>query len=235
MNRSLFVALALIAQASVHANAQTTVGNTGSLVPPVIDPQVIAALFDPVFRVQEIVDLTEDASLPREGWRPDDSTAPRPVVRVPAIPGYGHAIPLPGAAVQPDTGTHYKIVVDVTTAAATPDQPVPGLSQIAKLINLYTQAGVPRNHLTIVAVVHGAAVTAVLDSAHYHAVADRTNPNLNLIHQLQGAGVTLYVCGQSLVTQKYDATWVAPGVVTALSALTVLPTYQLNGYALLPY
>lgn len=236
MHRTLLIALAMTA---ARANAQDANPRSSPLAAPPVDMRVVTATLERIWRTQSEMQIAFDDVPPRRGIYATkssaDSTTQTPNQHLPPISGYGSTVPLPEAAVQPDTTVQYKIVVDVTTAATKPDQPAPGLNQIAKLINLYGRSGVPRNHLDIVAVVHGPAVNAVLDSAHYQAVTHVENPNLNLIHQLRTVGVTVYVCGQSLVAQKYDPTWLAPGVVTALSALTVVSTYQLKGYALLPY
>ena len=45
----------------------------------------------------------------------------------------------------------------------------------------------------------------------------------------------MYVCGQALAEHHIAQTEVNPRVTIALSALTVLPTYQLKGYALMPF
>ncbi|HET7321530.1 MAG TPA: DsrE family protein [Longimicrobiaceae bacterium] len=150
----------------------------------------------------------------------------------PVIQGHGGAIAIPDAAVQPRKDLEYKVVFDVTGGAPKPDEANPGLEHIARFLNVYALAGIPPQKLKLVAVLSGPATPAVLDDAHYRARFDVANPNLDLIDQLTKAGVKLYVCGQALAGMHLDPAWVDPDVTRALSALTVVPTYQMEGYAL---
>lgn len=152
----------------------------------------------------------------------------------PVIKEYGKVHPLPQAAVQPSPKREYKILFSITKAAEAPDQVNPGLEHIARLINVFALAKVPMNKLKIVAVLHGPATSAALDDAHYRDKHHSANPNTKLIDALNRAGVTLYVCGQALAHNGFEPGWVEPKVTVALAALTVLPVYQLDGYALIP-
>ena len=60
------------------------------------------------------------------------------------------------------------------------------------------------------------------------------NPNLDLLHQLHEAGVEIYVCGQSLVSQGQRPEEVAVFVDVAVSALTSLVNLQADGYSYIP-
>jgi len=48
-------------------------------------------------------------------------------------------------------------------------------------------------------------------------------------------GVKIAVCSQSMFKRKIMPEELAPGLEMATSALTVLTTYQLKGYALLKF
>lgn len=150
----------------------------------------------------------------------------------PVIKGYGGVVPIPDAAVQPRKDLEYKVVFDVTAGTQKPDEVNPGLDRIARFINVYASAGIPPRRLKLVAVLTGPATPAVLDDAHYRARFGVANPNLDLIDQLTKAGVKLFVCGQALAGMRIDVASVNPNVSRALSALTVVPTYELEGYAL---
>lgn len=151
------------------------------------------------------------------------------------IKNYGSIHELPNAAVQPDPNLDYKIVYSITKAAENQDQQNSGLLHIARTINLYAWAGIPVGEMHLAGVVHGPATPIVLSNPVYKQNFAHDNPDLDLIDQLSQAGVELFICGQSLLGYGYERDALAPGVTFALSALTVLPNYQLNGYALLNY
>lgn len=152
----------------------------------------------------------------------------------PVIKEGGKVRPYPGSAAQPRPDKRYKVVFNITKAADSADKVNPGLEHIARLINLYALAKVPAKNLSIVAVVHGPATASILDDQHYREKQKTANPNTALIQALAKAGVTLFVCGQALAHQDLQPEWVHPDVRLALAALTVLPIYQSQGYALMP-
>jgi len=62
----------------------------------------------------------------------------------------------------------------------------------------------------------------------------KDNPNGKIIKDLKDVGVKLYVCGQALADDGFKDDWVNEQISVAVSALVVVPTYQLKGYAYLP-
>lgn len=149
----------------------------------------------------------------------------------PAIAHYGPVRSLPDAALQPQRGRTYKAVFDVTKPIAAASRVDSGLDHVARAVNVFASAQVPRSHLHFVAVVHGPATRAVLDNVHYRKLYGRDNPNLPLLLALQKAGVTVEVCGQALADNHFERAWVAPSVRVTLSALSDLIIYQNEGYA----
>lgn len=162
------------------------------------------------------------------------ATAAESIWKNPVIQEYGKVHPMPGAAVQPAADREYKILFNITKAAETPDQVNPGLEHIARLINIFALAKVPPGKLKIAAVIHGPATPATLDDGRYREKYQIENPNKKLINALTQAGVTVYVCGQALAHKGFAPAAVNPEVTVAVAALTVLATYQLDGYALIP-
>ncbi len=152
----------------------------------------------------------------------------------PVIEGYGGAHPLPDSKVQPDKKLDYKIIFDLTKDSQK-DSVNSGLFHIARLLNVYASAGVNPEQLDLVGIFHGNAGKVVLDNENYKKKFKTDNPNIDLISKLKNAGVKFFVCGQTLEEKNFDHNWVNPDVDIALSALTVLPTYQLKGYALMTY
>ena len=153
----------------------------------------------------------------------------------PVIKGYGPAVSLPNAAVQPDKSLQYKILCDVSKPAASNDQVNPGLDHVAQLINVYATAGMMPDQMELVVIIHSSATPIVLKNNEYKTKYGVDNPNLKLLNELKKNGVVLYVCGQSLAFYNFKQEWMNPDITLALSALTVIPTYQLMGYALLPW
>lgn len=153
----------------------------------------------------------------------------------PVIKGYGPVHPLPHAAVQPNKSLNYKILFDVTHAAKMKTEVNPALDHIARLINVYASAGMMPSQMKLVVIIHGPATPIVLNDAEYKAKFGTDNPNIKLINDLKENGVVFYVCGQALADMSYEHSWVNRDITVALSALTVLPTYQLEGYALMPW
>lgn len=152
----------------------------------------------------------------------------------PVIKDFGRIQPLPAAINQPSPETTHKAVFDITKPAADASQPNPGLDRVARAVNLFASAGVPRDKRDFVAVIHGPATPSVLNVAQYQAQFGRENPNTKLIKALRDADVAVHVCGQALAKHGFDQDWVDPNVDVALSALSDLIIYGNRGYALVP-
>ncbi len=153
----------------------------------------------------------------------------------PVIKGYGPVHPLVDAAVQPDKSLEYKILFDVTKASKYKNKVNPALDHIARLINVYASAGMMPDKMKLVAVIHGPATPVVLNNEAFKSKFGIDNPNIELINDLKKNGVVFYVCGQALADNKYKNEWINKDITVALSALTVVPTYQLKGYALMAW
>jgi intracellular sulfur oxidation DsrE/DsrF family protein len=151
------------------------------------------------------------------------------------IERYGAIHELPGTAGQPDKELDYRIIYAVAGAAARDGDPSPGLLHIARTLNLFEWARVPREHIHLKAAVYGAATPVVLSDNAFSRRFGRPNPNSDLIGQLVGNGVELLVCGQSFLNAGFRLDELDPEVTLSLSALTVIPNCQLKGYALMVY
>lgn len=162
-----------------------------------------------------------------------ESDLPADFWQTPTIRGYGAIHPLPHAAYRPRPGETYRIVFSLTKAPASPDKVNPALDHVARMVNLYTSAGVPLRHLRFVAVAAGGATDIALDNAHYRAAHGSDNPNLPLIAALRKAGVDVAVCGQAVIEHHFRYGWIAPDVTLALSALTTITTLEHRGYDLM--
>ena len=153
----------------------------------------------------------------------------------PHIANYGAIAPLTGNETRAAPGLRYRLVFNVTKAAATPDKVNPSLDKVARLLNLLARDNIRPVPGDIVVIVHGAATPIVANSTAYAAKTKAgLNPNLDLIDKLRAAGVTVAVCSQALHANRMSAKQLAPGIRIDLSAMTTLATLQLRGWALIP-
>ncbi|HUO01826.1 MAG TPA: DsrE family protein, partial [Rhizomicrobium sp.] len=93
------------------------------------------------------------------------------------------------------------------------------------------QHGVPPDHLHLEAVFHGKTIVLVVDDATYKG---RTgfdhNPNVDLLQQLQKAGLKMVVCGQSAMAQHYDFKTILPLAQINYSASVTFINLMTRGY-----
>lgn len=149
----------------------------------------------------------------------------------PSVPTNGAIVPVPDAAMRADPKLDYRVAFSVTKAAPLSDQVNPSLEKVARYVNLLRSEGVPRQRVSIVVAVHGAATGSLLTNEAYTRKHGDPNPNVELISELREAGVSVHVCGQALAGQKIERSSLLPGVLVDLSALVTLTTLQLKGWA----
>jgi intracellular sulfur oxidation DsrE/DsrF family protein len=141
---------------------------------------------------------------------------------------------------KPDTKMNYNLVVDLSAYSELDDKKHKldssitnwGVSNIGRIMNLHVASGIPKNKLNFVVAVHGMAMISFLSNEEYQKRFKRDNPNLNLIDELSKAGVKFLACGQSVSWMGLDRSKLSDQVKIALSAQTVLTSYQLKGYIL---
>jgi len=147
----------------------------------------------------------------------------------PIIKGFGGIYEVSNALL-PNTNSEYKIIVDLKT----PQQDISGLNSglnnVARMMNLHGLGGVKPENLKVAINIHGKAASVILNNASYKKRYGVDNPNIELISTLKKAGVEVYVCGQTLVSHKYEDSEVNSDVKFALSTLTMFTTYMQNGY-----
>lgn len=153
----------------------------------------------------------------------------------PMVSRFGGIFPIDGAAAIPDDDLEYKIVVEVATGSEKPEELNFALNNVARLMNLHAQAGIPLKRIKVVAAVHGEAAYAVMNNEAYKKKYNTDNPNLELIKELKKSGAEMYICGQSLFARKIDRSTLVPEMNVALSMLTTITTFQLKGYAYLKF
>jgi len=153
--------------------------------------------------------------------------------QTPLIEGYGEIKYFKDVEVQPDSSLQYNLLFDIKSDASKSGVNK-GLWVIARTLNLLHVAGVPKEQINIVASIHGQATFLTLNDKAYVKKYGKSNPNSNLIKQLKEQGVSLYVCSQATAAREIAVNDLDPHITPALSGLSVLATYQLNGYVLMP-
>ncbi len=153
----------------------------------------------------------------------------------PLIKSYGYVYEVPNAVEKPDPKLDYKLVIDITEQAPSPDSVNESLDVVARLVNLHILGGVPPSKLHVAVVVHNSAAFALVNDELYQKQykTSKGNPNLPLVKALHDAGVEIFICGQTMAKRKIDASALSPEVKVSLSALTAITTHQMKGYALM--
>jgi len=145
-----------------------------------------------------------------------------------AVPDYGVYAPVSG--VDLPAGTQLKIAFDVSEAGPT-DAVNRKFEMVARSMNLHAAKGVSPENLSAAIVVHGQAGLDLLTTEARGA----ENPNAGIIAQLQAAGVTILLCGQSAEGMDIKAADLLPGITMSPSAITAHALLQQQGYTLNPF
>jgi intracellular sulfur oxidation DsrE/DsrF family protein len=153
----------------------------------------------------------------------------------PIIKNFGAVYSVPFAVERPNAELKYKILVDVNTASEKPEMINENLEVVAKILNLHVLGGVPVKNLQVVLVVHGAAAFNLMNNMAYQQKYAVDNPNLPLLSELGKAGVKIFICGQTILKRNIDYHQLAPEATVALSAITTITNYTLNGFTVLKY
>ncbi len=108
----------------------------------------------------------------------------------------------------------------------------PGDRRTSRLSPLLGVVSAPRRAF-IAVVVHGKALKNAMHNDAYQARYGTDNPNLDLLTKLRNAGVSFFVCGQSMAFGDVMKSELASPAKVALSAITMMTVLQNDGYALL--
>ncbi len=153
----------------------------------------------------------------------------------PVIKNYGGIYAIPSAEETPSSDLEYNIVIDIRSGPSSPDEINPALNNIARMLNLHAVGGTSPDKIKVKAVIHNMATPSIADNATYQAKFGTDNPNIGLIQELTDAGVELFVCGQSMIARDYPFNGLNPNIKLSVSALTVMTTYEIQGYTSLVF
>lgn len=153
----------------------------------------------------------------------------------PFITGYGDVFEVAATKEVVNKKGKYKILVDIISPAANAKEISEHFENIARIANLHVAAGVKPENLSVMAVVHGPAVSFILNNETFKQKYGVDNPNQPLFTALKAARIPLYVCGQTLFKRKVDPATLAPEFDIVQSAVTTITTYAPQGYTVLKY
>jgi len=150
------------------------------------------------------------------------------------VPDYGKFAEIADPFEAIDPSLRYRIVFDVAQAARKPGEVHQGLERVARMVNLLAHHGAKLQAGDIVVTLHGPAARFALTEAAFAERFDgEANPNAELIRQLTAAGVSVRLCGQSMIANGFAREELHPDVRVDVSAITTLTTLQLKGYAII--
>lgn len=153
----------------------------------------------------------------------------------PVIKNYGGIYAIPMAEETPAEDLNYNIVIDIRSGPSSADMINPALNNIARMLNLHAVGGTSPDKIKVKAVIHNMATPTIADNATYNEKFGMDNPNIGLIQELTDAGVELFVCGQSMIARDYPFDGLNPNIKLSVSALTVMTTYEIQGYTSLVF
>lgn len=162
------------------------------------------------------------------------TTPASPQISAPPVPGYGKFAEIADPFEAVDPSLRYRVVFDVAQPARKTGEVHQGLERVARMVNLLARHGARPQIGDIVVTLHGAAARFALSEAAFaKRFGGETNPNAELIRQLTAAGVSVRLCGQSMVGNGFAREELNPDVRVDVSAITTLATLQLKGYAII--
>lgn len=136
----------------------------------------------------------------------------------------------------PDPNMQYKLLFEFTGFALKGQDSTAkteinlALGEVARQINLHEANGIARKNMNVVIVAHASALHCFLTNEKYKKKYGIDNPNIPLIKELQDYGVKMLVCGQAMTFFNLEMEDLVPGIRQALTAQTVISSYQLKGY-----
>ena len=135
----------------------------------------------------------------------------------------------------PDKGDVLKAIFDIDRRVDDNSTPNPLISSLHRFYNMHVRHGVKEEDIHLAFVVHGSSTDHVLDNKAYNKKYGTDNPNKPYIMALAKKGVKMYVCGQSASYHGISKRDLLPEVKLALSAMTVLTSFQMEGYGMIKF
>lgn len=153
----------------------------------------------------------------------------------PIIDDYGSSYKIKKADLELSKGKEYKVIFDVFTDNSKEGKENPLINTVARYLNMHANQGIKSKNMKVALILHGRATKSVLSDKAFKNLYNKENPNAELLKKLKKADVEIYVCGQSLLFNKFELKDVSENVEVSLSALTALVEYQSNGYQIINF
>ena len=141
--------------------------------------------------------------------------------------------PVENATYKPDPSKEVKLMFDFSQATSPGNQATKlneGLAEVARVLNLHVAAGTPKEKIKAIVVFHAGSISTLLNDSFHQKLFQQPNPNESLLRQLNAAGISLIVCGQSLQLRDQPASNLLPFIQVAFSAKTTFTQYLGKGY-----
>jgi len=151
------------------------------------------------------------------------------------IKDFGETFAVNNPEIKTDVSADLKVILDVSKSSEDKGVINKYIVTAARFLNMHANAGFKKNQMRAAITIHGGAWQDVLKNDVYKAKFGVDNPNLELIKQLNTAGVDVIICGQTAAFRKMNRKDVTSEVKFALSAMTALLQYQNNGYKFLKF
>ena len=135
----------------------------------------------------------------------------------------------------PDKTQVMKAIFDIERLQEDPAIPNPLITSLHRYYNMHVRKGIPEENIHLAFVVHGSSSKDILTNEAYKKRHGVNNPNLPYIEALSKKGVDMFICGQSANYEKIRKEEILSEVKLALSAMTVLTTYQMEGYGMIRF
>ncbi|MEX0290947.1 MAG: DsrE family protein [Flavobacteriaceae bacterium] len=153
----------------------------------------------------------------------------------PIIKEYGKVWKIKNPDYPTDTSKEYKVVFDIMNSPESHAAINTSIETAARFLNMHAQAGVPKEQLKVVLVVHNKASKDIITNDAYKKRYGTANPNEEMITSLIDEGVEIVFCGQSSLSRNFPIEDTLDGVQLALSAMTALIQLQNEGYQLIKF
>jgi intracellular sulfur oxidation DsrE/DsrF family protein len=153
----------------------------------------------------------------------------------PVIEAYGPVYQVGEAAFNLKQDTRYKVSMDVSATEDFSGDLNRRLESAARFLNMHARNGIDPKNIEMAIVVHGSASKDLLKDSVYEARFGEPNPNTAMLDALRGAGVKIYLCGQTAAHRGLAAGDLNPAVSLALSAMTAHVRLQSEGFTLIPF
>ena len=181
--------------------------------------------------IKQLTDSIMAARKDSAKWAKLESIAYYPLINAGK---YSGVLPVEGIDEIPDPKRKYKLLFEFTlfNKDSTHEKINPGLTEIARILNLHVASGIPLSHIYPVIVVHGPSLYSIQNNEVCQGKYKKDNPNSKVIQELMKDGARFIACGQAMNFIEVKKADLLPGVKVSLTAQTVLSNYIGQGYVL---